>query len=185
VKECSSCRLILPEDKFNPRRGSGLQSKCIDCNKEYLKEYYKRNKLKILKQRRSYSRSNKLVYKSNLYRGVTYNAFKYKNINFGGRAHALLGATWREVSEYFELKFEDYMSWDKPETWAIDHIRPLSKAKDLEDLRERCHYTNLQPLHPEINRMKSDLSPLQWDKKKLTKRYKDLICKIKKQNSEN
>lgn len=36
--------------------------------------------------------------------------------------------------------------------WDIDHIIPVSKAKDEEELIKLNHYTNLQPLCSFINR---------------------------------
>ena len=34
---------------------------------------------------------------------------------------------------------------DGPKTWVIDHIVPLSTAKNQEDLEKLWHYTNLRP----------------------------------------
>ena len=36
--------------------------------------------------------------------------------------------------------------------WDIDHIKPLSLAKNGEELISLMHYTNLQPLCSKINR---------------------------------
>jgi hypothetical protein len=40
------------------------------------------------------------------------------------------------------------MSWENHhlDGWHIDHIIPLSSAKNEEDINELCHFTNLQPL---------------------------------------
>ena len=38
------------------------------------------------------------------------------------------------------------MSWDNHGEWHIDHIIPLSSAKDEYEFFKLCHYTNLQPL---------------------------------------
>jgi hypothetical protein len=51
------------------------------------------------------------------------------------------------------------MTWENHGVhgWHIDHIIPLSSAKDdIELLKKLCHYTNLQPLWAEENRIKSN-----------------------------
>lgn len=68
----------------------------------------------------------------------------------------LLGCTFEFLKEYLESKFKQGMSWDKPESFHIDHIRPLASfdLTDPEQQRAACHYTNLQPLSPFENRSK-------------------------------
>lgn len=42
-----------------------------------------------------------------------------------------------------------WSNWEKgDEMWHIDHIRPLDSFDlgDFSQLKEACHYTNLQPL---------------------------------------
>ena len=38
------------------------------------------------------------------------------------------------------------MNWDNYGEWHIDHIKPLSLAKNELDVIELCNYKNLQPL---------------------------------------
>jgi hypothetical protein len=52
------------------------------------------------------------------------------------------------------------MNWDNKEFWHIDHIIPLSSAKDKEELIKLCHYSNLQPLWAEDNYKKRGKVPL-------------------------
>lgn len=180
-KKCSSCDGIKPLESFSLRGGgrTDRQSKCRSCNKEYLRKYFKKNKAKIIEQRRKYIRSNPLIELTCLYRDKTRKAFLYRNLTSGGFTERLLGADWRTIESYFERMFTDEMSWDEPDTWVVDHIKPLSKAKTLEELRRRCHYTNLQPLHPKVNRAKSNKTEKQWEDYKKGRDYQKLINQIK------
>jgi hypothetical protein len=58
------------------------------------------------------------------------------------------------------------MAWDNHGTyWEIDHIVPLAFV-DLskeEELKEVCHYTNLQPLTKTEHAVKSNLDRLLKD----------------------
>ena len=62
----------------------------------------------------------------------------------------LVGCSPEDLKQHLEDQFADGMSWDNYglHGWHIDHIRPLSgfDLSDPEELKEACHYTNLQPL---------------------------------------
>lgn len=68
----------------------------------------------------------------------------------------LLGCEWEEVRGHLEAQFKESMDWTNYGKWEIDHIRPLSLAKDEEDLKRLFHYTNLQPLWKIENIRKSN-----------------------------
>lgn len=65
----------------------------------------------------------------------------------------LIGCSYSFLREYLENQFRDGMAWDKPYSFHIDHIRPISSfdLNDLDQLKAACHYTNLQPLYPKEN----------------------------------
>ena len=64
----------------------------------------------------------------------------------------IIGCSPEFLKEYLENKFTEGMSWNKMgESIHIDHIIPLSSAKNEEEVYELCHYTNLQPLWAEDN----------------------------------
>ena len=52
------------------------------------------------------------------------------------------------------------MTWENYglKTWHIDHIKPLSLAKSMQDVIDQklMHYTNLQPLWAKENISKSN-----------------------------
>ena len=67
-----------------------------------------------------------------------------------GSAVQDLGCSIEELKRYLESKFEPGMNWENQGYygWHIDHIRPLSSfdLSDHKQLKQACHYTNLQPL---------------------------------------
>jgi len=74
------------------------------------------------------------------------------------RTHLLVGCSIQELKNYIEKQFVNNMSWENwgQFGWHLDHIKPLSSAKNLEEMYSLCHYTNLQPLWWWDNLSKSD-----------------------------
>ena len=81
------------------------------------------------------------------------------------RTRELLGCSVEEMKVHIEKQFLPGMSWDNYgyKTWHIDHIKPLSLAKTMDDIirLKLMHYTNLQPLWAKDNIKKSN----KYDKK--------------------
>ena len=73
-----------------------------------------------------------------------------------GSAVSDLGCSIDFLRQYLEGQFEDGMSWGNHGEWHIDHIEPLASfdLTDANQIKEACHYTNLQPLWAEENLMK-------------------------------
>ena len=73
----------------------------------------------------------------------------------------ILGCSVSEFETYLQNKFIDDMSFDNYGEWEIDHIMPVSSFdfNDLEEIKECCHYTNLQPLPKSKNRQKYNKLP--------------------------
>lgn len=69
------------------------------------------------------------------------------------RTSKLVGCSFLFLKRHIESKFGEGMSWDKPYSFHIDHIKPLASfdLTDPEQLKAACHWTNLQPLYPEEN----------------------------------
>lgn len=62
-----------------------------------------------------------------------------------------LGIDILSYQTYLENLFNGGMSWDNYGEWHIDHIIPLSSAKNEEELIKLFHYTNTQPLWAKDN----------------------------------
>jgi hypothetical protein len=61
-----------------------------------------------------------------------------------------LGCTLEELKLHLESQFQPDMTWDNHGLygWHIDHIKPLASfdLTDIEQFKQACHYSNLQPL---------------------------------------
>jgi hypothetical protein len=144
-------------------------------NKEKLKQYYikskdskkryiEKNSDKVRERRNKYFRlrkNNDTLFKlSSNIRTLINNSLKNKGYSKNTKSYKILGVNFKELLTHFENLFEDWMSWDNHGKyngefnygWDIDHIIPLSSAKDEEDIIKLNHYTNLQPLCSKINR---------------------------------
>lgn len=77
------------------------------------------------------------------------------------KTEKMLGCSFDEFKVYLESKFEPGMTWENRGLygWHIDHIVPLSSAKDQDELEKLCHYTNMQPLWAKENYSKGSKLP--------------------------
>lgn len=141
----------------------GYRKKNIKKLKEKDIKYYLNNKDKIKECRRKYFSKNKdKVYKytknkllsdiqfklNACIRSRLYQAFKSRAKP--SSAVKDLGCTVEELKLHLESKFQPGMTWENHSLrgWHIDHIKPLASfdLTDIEQFKQACHYSNLQPL---------------------------------------
>lgn len=133
-----------------------------DKIRERKKNWYKKNKDKLNKQRREWEnkkiKEDPLFCLRRLLSTRTRNAFNQKSIKKNSKTEEIIGCDWETLRKHMESKFQNGMSWINrgKNGWHIDHIIPLSSAKTEDELKELCHYTNLQPLWEKDNLKKSN-----------------------------
>jgi len=159
--------------------GSEVYKKHLEYNKKYLTKYNKLestrlkkyNKNDPIQKAKEIKRVNiwrskkvkidklfklKLTLRNQIYRILDGEKKQKYNI----KTFDLLGCTPKYLKEYLEKKFKPGMNWDNYGNlgWHIDHIKPLSLAKDEEDVIKGkfFHYSNLQPLWADENIKKSN-----------------------------
>ena len=133
-----------------------------DNNKEKIKKYEIDNRLYLnkmalirLKKRKLNNKLFSLICSVR----ARFNGFLKKNsISKKNKTFNIVGCTPEFLREYIEQKFIEGMSWDNygRNGWHIDHIIPLSSAKNEDEIYKLCHYTNLQPLWEKDNIRKSN-----------------------------
>ena len=122
--------------------------KNMEMVKKYQKEWYVKNKDKINKKIKLRKETDSIYLISCNVRKRMSEYIKKNNILKSNKTFDIVGLTPKELSNHLELNFNEGMSWDNYGVygWHIDHIIPLSSAKNEDELYKLCHYTNLQPL---------------------------------------
>lgn len=135
--------------KENPIKLKQTKKKWSDKNPEYHKDYQnKRLKTDLLFRisRSIRSRISKSIKRQNFRKYTT--------------TSEILGCSFSEFKLYIESKFEPWMNWSNRGLyngklnygWDLDHIIPVSEAKNEKDIIKLNHYTNFQPLCSKTNR---------------------------------
>jgi hypothetical protein len=157
-------------------RSKNYNKKYYEDNLDYFKgknkKYYKENKILCNQNSKNFKEQNPNYRKEydakkrqedpifkikNNVRVRLYKFLKLKNITKNNKTFNIVGCTPIFLKEYVENQFTNGMSWDKMGQYIhIDHIKPLSLAKDEKEVYELCHYSNLQPLWSEDNLKKSN-----------------------------
>lgn len=152
----------------NPNIRKETQKKYYLANKAKLNlktnEYRKLNQDKVNKKANDTAKIKKEtnpVYKlkCGLRRNISM-LLKRGSYNKTSTTEEILGCSYEEFKIYLESQFQDWMTWNNygkyngelDYGWDIDHIEPLSKAKNEADIIRLNHYTNLQPLCSYTNR---------------------------------
>lgn len=131
-------------------------------NKEHIKEYSKEyRKLEAVKERTKVLR--KMRNSTNIGKVRHTISNRIKRFLKGKKSKStkeIIGLEYKDFILFLESKFEDWMTWENYGIyngefnygWDVDHIIPLSTAKNEDDIYTLNYYTNLQPLCSKINR---------------------------------
>ena len=163
--------LIEKQKKYNMDNNENTKkymSEYIENNKEKIKEYRKKyyilNKEKMDEYKKNYvnlrlKNDSFFKLKWNIKTLIKY-SFKSKSIKKSTTTENILGCSFMDFKLYLESKFEPWMTWENRGLyngninygWDIDHIIPISLAKNEEDVIRLNHYSNLRPLCSYTNR---------------------------------
>ena len=175
--ECKDCFKARVKEYYeqNKEKISLRTKEYQEKNKEQIKldkkEYYEKNKEKLSLQKKEYYENNKEARKkkANEYRNKRLKEDKFfafthrvrnlirisiskKGYTKRSKTSEIVGCTFEQLKEHLENTwYNNYGTPYNGEPVHIDHIIPLSSAKNEEDVIKLCHYTNLQYLKPEDN----------------------------------
>jgi hypothetical protein len=127
--------------------------------------YYQKNKDRFRERRRKYEQeqyqTNPQFALSSRIRSRIRISIKKANVQKSTKTIDLIGCSYEFLRKHIESQFREGMAWDKPNSFHIDHIRPLASfdLTDPEQQKSACHWTNLQPLYPEENWKKGTKMP--------------------------
>jgi hypothetical protein len=153
----------------------GFKARCSECDKQYDKQFqiktnYRANRDKTTKSilyRKNYIKNNidwwrkyereyrKCRRQEDMFFRIKGNlsarlADLINKKTYSTNTIELLGCNKDIFIKHIEQQFKEGMSWSNYgiKGWQIDHIKPLSSfdLTNEEELKNACHYTNLQPL---------------------------------------
>lgn len=173
---CATCKIdkdILNFHKsgLKPNGEQKYKHHCKECRtsneREYKCKYRAENKDSIRDYNRKYEVDRKLIdevfrFKRSV-RTLLCRSFRYVGKKTGTSTELMLGCSILEFHSHIESLFSPGMNWENRNLWDIDHIKPLSTAKTIEDVIKLNHHTNLQPLWTGDNIRKKQTDRKKWN----------------------
>ena len=157
MKICTKCKeeKELIEFHKSVKKLFGVNNICKLCSKEVLRLWRKNNiekvkehskKYKIKEYKKNRKKIDSLFKLKCNISSLIYLSFKRNRHRKNSKTKEILGCSIDYFKIYLEKQFTKGMSWDNSGDWHLDHIYPVSLAKDEEHLIQLNHYSNFQPL---------------------------------------
>jgi len=147
-------------EKWRENNKEYMRNYCIEYrinNADKIQEYENSPKRKQQRKKYMYEYEKERLANDPLYRlqknlRVRLRTALKNNIKRGSAVKDL-GCSIDELKQYLEDRFQSGMTWENHGKWHIDHIKPLAcfDLTDINQLKQACHYTNLQPLWAKEN----------------------------------
>lgn len=84
-------------------------------------------------------------------RGLIHKALFGRGKKKNKRTEQILGCDIEYFVQHIERQFLPGMTWENRSEWHIDHVVPVSSAKDADEVEKLNHFTNLRPLWAKDN----------------------------------
>ncbi len=131
-----------------------------DSTNKYIKSWTSSNRSKINEYTKNRRRNDPQYAMKESLRGRLRDILQLKKLNKEESTVCWLGCDLDFFKKWIASKFESWMTWDNRGKfngkcdygWDLDHIKPLSSAQSIEEVKKLSHYTNIQPLCSYVNR---------------------------------
>jgi hypothetical protein len=112
----------------------------------YASEYQKKNIRRIIIQRSARADSDPVYALKQRVRHLIKNSLYSMGARKNTKTAAILGCSSEQFRRHIERQFTGGMGWHNSSEWHLDHIIPISSAKNEDDVIALNHFTNLRPL---------------------------------------
>ncbi len=168
MKICCHCKSSFDFSLFYKSKSNkdGLDSRCKTCRKQWAMDSYHKNLDSVKIRHKKWMENGGKEKRSNYYRlwqknkfandpfwatqrklrCLIKNSLSKKGVKKLTKTAQILGCDIEFFQLYMSMQFSDGMSFENHGEWHIDHIIPVSSAKNEEELLLLNHYTNLRPL---------------------------------------
>jgi hypothetical protein len=162
-KECRNEKHILNKEINNKRskeydlKNKEKRKKYNEKNREKLNEYskiwkinnpkYRERQAKLKWNRDKLKRENDPLFKltSNIRTLISKTIREFGSVK-KSKTYLILGCSFDEFKIYLENQFTEGMNWENYGKWHLDHKKPISLAKNEDEIYELNNYKNFQPL---------------------------------------
>jgi len=152
TKQCTICGKNKHGTLFYKRPTGTLRSECKNCSSTRRKEYYQKNREKIIKQTSQYKQNKintDITFKLEVrLRTRLYNALIAQDETKKQRTMKYVQCTPKILRDWMEYQLYDGMTMDNyGETWHMDHCKPCSMfdLSDPNQVYECFHWVNIRP----------------------------------------
>lgn len=122
------------------------REKNIEMYRKLESDYQKRNLKKIIQKRKERMNNDSVYAMRERVRCLIKQSIRKKGYSKKTETYKILGCDYHEFKKHIEKQFTKGMSWDNRKEWHIDHIVPISSAKNEKEVIELNHFTNLRPM---------------------------------------
>jgi len=160
--------VYIKNKKKHDLRSKLWREKNPEQNKKIKKIWYEKNKYKRTEKIKLRKLQDPLFKLKTAISNRIRNGIKSTGFCKKFKTKEILGCTYEEFKIYLESKWDFWMNWknyglyngELNYGWDLDHIIPISYAKNEKEVLKLNHHTNFQPLCSKINR------DIKWKNKK-------------------